>query len=103
MAAKMLRAYGYLREPDHSVETVSEKLGYESVRVFSRNTREVFGCCPSTLRKESNAEEVVRQLLEWYHKPANSSVSDINSLFRRLKSHRFGPGRGVRSSEELTS
>ena len=102
LAAKMLRAYGYLREPHHSVESVSEKLGYESVRVFSRNTRQVFGCCPSTLRKESNAEEVVMQLLEWYHKPTNPAVSDTNSLLRRLKSQRFGPGTGVRSSEELT-
>lgn len=75
VAAKMLRAYTYLREPHHSVERVSEKLGYGTVRGFANHTAQIFRCCPSTLGKEADGEEVVRQLLEWFYKPTKRSTS----------------------------
>ena len=101
MAAKILRAYGYLRDPHHSVESVSEKLGYESVRVFSRHTRQVFGYCPSMLRQESDGEEVVRQLLEWYYKPTSRAGSTTS--LRSLTSHGRTSGNTKRPSKELCS
>jgi AraC-like DNA-binding protein len=83
IAAKVLRAYGYLRLPHLSVEAVSEKLGYETVRILARHTDEIFGCCPSTLRKECDGEEVVRHLLEWFYKPAMRPDRRRSPLLRR--------------------
>lgn len=96
IAAKMLRAYTYLREPHHSVERISEILGYGTVRVFARHTGQIFGCSPSTLQMEPDGEEVVRQLLEWFYKPtarARSTGSPLASSPKgatsRIRKHRL--------------
>jgi len=74
VAAKMLRAHGYFHELGLSVEQVTDKLGYESVRVFSKHTHEVFGCCPAALQSQADGQEVMCQLLEWFHKPTPSTM-----------------------------
>lgn len=69
IAAKMLQGYGYLQMPGYPVSEVSARLGYSDPRIFGSHTRAVFGCTPSSLKVESNREEVVRHLLDWYCKP----------------------------------
>jgi AraC-like DNA-binding protein len=69
VAAKIIRAYAFLREPGSCVEDVSDKLGYETVRILARQTRQIFRCAPSRLRSQPDGDEVLRNLLEWVQKP----------------------------------
>jgi AraC-like DNA-binding protein len=81
IAAKILRACSYLREPCLSVEDISQKLGYETIRVLANHTGLIFGCCPSKLRKELDDEELLRQVLEWFYKPAPRAGCERRFLF----------------------
>lgn len=61
-AARLLRAYLYLRDPGNLVEDVVVKLRYGSPHVFVRHTRETFGLTPSALRREVEGAEFVALL-----------------------------------------
>ncbi|HET7458489.1 MAG TPA: helix-turn-helix transcriptional regulator, partial [Gemmatimonadaceae bacterium] len=61
-AARLLRAYAYLRDSGHSVEDVAVKLGYSSRQLFGRHVREAFGVAPIDLRRRVAPQECVTRL-----------------------------------------
>ena len=61
-AARLLRAYAYLRDSGHSVEDVATKLGYSSRQLFGRHVREAFGVAPIDLRRRVAPQECVERL-----------------------------------------
>jgi AraC-like DNA-binding protein len=61
-AARLLRAYLYLRDPGNLVEDVVAKLHYGSSHVFVRHTREACGLTPTALRREVEEGEFVALL-----------------------------------------
>lgn len=65
IAARLLRGYGYLSDPGHSVRGVARKIGYGKPRVFALQTNGVFGVNPSRLRAHVSEDKAVSRLLEW--------------------------------------
>lgn len=63
-AARLLRAFVYLRDPGNLVEDVVAKLRYGSSHVFIRHTRETCGLTPSALRDRVDGERLVEMLAE---------------------------------------
>jgi AraC-like DNA-binding protein len=61
-AARLLRAYVYLRDPGNLVEDVVVKLRYGSSHAFVRHTREACGLTPSALRRDVEGAEFVALL-----------------------------------------
>jgi AraC-like DNA-binding protein len=75
-AARLIRAYTYLRVSSHNVLRIAEQLGYADSRVFAAHIRTVFGCCPSSLRSVSNENDVLMHLLDWFYRPSKSASLD---------------------------
>jgi AraC-like DNA-binding protein len=67
--AKLARGYTYLVSSSTRLGRVSQRIRYSRPRLFSEAVGEVFGCSPCKLRKHSDSNEVVLQLLEWLYKP----------------------------------
>jgi hypothetical protein len=65
VAAKLLRAYGDLGDPGHSIGRVSKRLGWKYTRVLFDHTFEVFGLSPVQVREQMTDDEVVARLMEW--------------------------------------
>ena len=65
VAAKLLRAYGDLGDPGHSIRRVSRRLGWKYTRVLFDHTFEVFGLSPARVRDQMTKEQVVARLVEW--------------------------------------
>src|SRR5690242_15108762 len=63
VAAKVLRGFGYLRDPGYSVLDVSIKLGYKTARIFSHHWVSVFGDTPARVRSRLSDEEAVNAVL----------------------------------------
>ena len=63
-AARLLRAFVYLKDPGNLVEDVVAKLRYGSSHVFIRHTRETCGLTPSALRGRVDGETLVETLVE---------------------------------------
>lgn len=61
-AARVLRAFVYLKDPGNLVEDVVTKLRYGSSHVFIRNTRECCGRTPSELRRKVDGHDLVETL-----------------------------------------
>jgi len=76
IAARVLRGYKYLLEPEFSVENVAAKACYTSSRAFVRHVRQIFGVCPSSLRDPFACDKALAQLLEWLVED-QSSVIDL--------------------------
>jgi AraC-like DNA-binding protein len=69
VAARLLRAYGYFRARQCSIEEVSERVGYPSPRALARHSIAGTGCRPSRLARAQSCEAVVCELLDWIYKP----------------------------------
>lgn len=67
MAARLLRAACYLRDPGYTIEEVAGKSGYRNPRVLTQHTVTVFGARPSALRKIPE-DELVSTLVTWTRK-----------------------------------
>jgi hypothetical protein len=65
VAAKLLRAYGDLGDPGHSIHRVSKRLGWKYTRVLFDHTFEVFGLSPTRVREQMTDQQVVARLVEW--------------------------------------
>jgi AraC-like DNA-binding protein len=65
IAAKLLRGYGYLRDPGYSVLDVSVKLGYRSSRIFAQHAVSVFGLTPSRVRTRLGEADAIKKVLDW--------------------------------------
>jgi AraC-like DNA-binding protein len=65
IAAKVLRGFGYLRDPGYSVLDVSMKLGYKTARIFSHHWVSVFGLTPARARNRLTDDDAVGLVLRW--------------------------------------
>jgi AraC-like DNA-binding protein len=97
VAAKVLRGFGYLRDPGYSVLDVSIKLGYKTARIFSHHWVAVFGETPARVRNRLSDDEAIASVLRWIRTPDDDSAVPENSgrngvqLARRQRHRR--PGR----------
>jgi len=76
IAAKVLRGFGYLRDPGYSVLDVSIKLGYKTARIFSQHWVGVFGLTPARVRTRLTDEAAIESVLRWLR----SSDDDDSAL-----------------------
>jgi len=67
IAARVLRAHTYMREPGHSVREVADKLGYSNPRILARHTYITLGLKPRQLRRRISDEAIVGRLVEWIY------------------------------------
>jgi AraC-like DNA-binding protein len=74
VAAKVLRGFGYLRDPGYSVLDVSSKLGYKTTRIFSQHWVSVFGVTPARVRTRLADEAAVEAVLRWLGTPGDDSA-----------------------------
>src|SRR2546423_1478605 len=65
IAAKVLRGFGYLRDPGYSVLDVSIKLGYKTARIFSQHWVTIFGMTPARVRTRLTDEAAIESVLRW--------------------------------------
>ncbi|MHB1223684.1 MAG: helix-turn-helix transcriptional regulator [Gemmatimonadaceae bacterium] len=63
-AARLLRAFVYLKDPGNLIEDVVAKLRYGSSHVFIRHTRETCDITPSALRDRVDGQTLVERLAE---------------------------------------
>ncbi len=64
VAARLLRAYGYLQDPGRSIKDVAAKSGYHSAWQLSQQMRELTGRTTEQVRREVKGEELVLLLAE---------------------------------------
>ena len=74
VAAKVLRGFGYLRDPGYSVLDVSIKLGYKTARIFSQHWVSVFGITPARVRTRLTDDAAVESVLRWLGTPIDDST-----------------------------
>ncbi len=74
VAAKVLRGFGYLRDPGYSVLDVSIKLGYKTARIFSQHWVSVFGVTPARVRTRLTDEAAAESVLRWLGTPGDDST-----------------------------
>src|SRR3954464_6032805 len=79
VAAKVLRGYGYLRDPGYSVLDVSIKLGYKTARIFSQHWVGVFGETPARVRSRLTDEAAVDSVLKWVGANGDEGILSIGS------------------------
>ncbi len=97
LGARLLRAYGYLREPGYFVADVVTKLGYGSARVLVRHTRELVGATPSMLRDGVTEAEFVARLIAGILSPDLDSA--VTAPRRRRARRTEPPARDGRTEE----
>ncbi len=74
IAAKVLRGFGYLRDPGYSVLDVSIKLGYKTARIFSHHWVSVFGLTPARVRNRLTDDDAIESVLRWIRTPGDDSA-----------------------------
>lgn len=79
IAAKVLRGFGYLRDPGYSVLDVSIKLGYKTARIFSHHWVSVFGLTPARVRNRLTDDDAVQSVLRWIRAPGDDSALQDDS------------------------
>jgi AraC-like DNA-binding protein len=89
VAAKVLRGFGYLRDPGYSVLDVSIKLGYKTARIFSHHWVSVFGLTPARIRTRLTDEVAVESVLRWIE--CGEDEADLSEVDASAAggSHRF--------------
>ncbi len=65
IAAKLLRAAAYLRNPGYAVADVATKVGYKYSRKFTQHCVMVFGMNPARVRKRLNEEASIILIRQW--------------------------------------
>jgi AraC-like DNA-binding protein len=89
IAAKVLRGFGYLRDPGYSVLDVSIKLGYKTARIFSHHWVSVFGVTPARVRRRLTDEAAVEHVLSWIRAAGDDSgMPDDQASVSNLPAHR---------------
>jgi AraC-like DNA-binding protein len=73
VAARLLHAAAYLRDPGYTVQQVSERTGYRNPRVLTQHARAVFGSRPSELR-DAAEDTLIQCLLSWARRPAETAA-----------------------------
>lgn len=67
VAARVLRAHAYMREPGYSVQEVADKLGYSHPRILARHTHLALGIKPRHLRRRMSDDAIVGRLVDWMY------------------------------------
>jgi AraC-like DNA-binding protein len=65
VAARLLQAYGFARDPRQSLSAIATKVGYSAPRMLTKHMREAFGTTPRTIRREMRPAEFVHGLAQW--------------------------------------
>lgn len=65
IAAKLLRAAAYLRNPGYAVADVAAKVGYKYSRKFTHHCVMVFGMNPARVRKRLSEEDSIVLIRKW--------------------------------------
>jgi len=65
VAARLLQAYGYARDPRHSLAAIAAKVGYSAPRMLTKHMREVVGTTPRAARRQMRPSEFVHALAQW--------------------------------------
>jgi AraC-like DNA-binding protein len=65
IAAKLLRAATYLRNPGYAVADVAAKVGYKYSRKFTHHCMTVFGMNPARVRKRLSEEDSIVLIRKW--------------------------------------
>jgi len=90
IAAKVLRGFGYLRDPGYSVLDVSIKLGYKTARIFSHHWVSVFGLTPARVRNRLTDDDAVGLVLRWIRAAEDDSgLPDGGNPSSARVSHRW--------------
>ena len=100
VAARVLRAHTYMREPGHSVTEVAKKLGYSHPRILARHTYLALGVKPRYLRRRMSDVAGVGRLVEWIY---DTDASDLNPHFLVRRRHPWGSSARRPSSSSRTS
>jgi AraC-like DNA-binding protein len=74
VGAKVLRGFGYLRDPGYSVLDVSVKLGYKTARIFSQHWVSVYGITPARVRTRLTDDAAIESVLRWLGTPGDDSA-----------------------------
>jgi AraC-like DNA-binding protein len=90
IAAKVLRGFGYLKDPGYSVLDVSIKLAYRSTRIFSQHSVSVFGLTPARVRTRLSDDDAIDSVLRWL----KSSEADDGPDEDRRPGRRWRNGTG---------
>jgi AraC-like DNA-binding protein len=70
VAARLLQAYGYARDPRHSLTAIATKVGYSAPRMLTKHMREVVGTTPRAVRRQMRPPEFVRAVSHWLAPPS---------------------------------
>jgi len=65
VAARLLQAYGYARDPRQSLAAIAERVGYSAPRMLTKHMREVIGSTPRAVRRQMRPAEFVHALAQW--------------------------------------
>jgi AraC-like DNA-binding protein len=81
IAAKLLRASVYLRDPGYSVANVAAKVGYKYSRKFTLHCTYVFGGRPARVRGTLTEADSIRLVSKWFQE--GIAEAEDESLFER--------------------
>ena len=79
IAAKLLRASAYLRNPGYAVADVATKVGYKYSRKFTHHCVTVFGMNPARVRKRLSEEDSIALIRKWL--TVRSAEDDVELSF----------------------
>lgn len=88
IAAKLLRASSYLRNPGYSIANVAAKVGYKYSRKFTQHCTKVFGLNPARVRRRLSEEDCFDLIRRWISADSPDSMEET-SLFSRERIDSF--------------
>ena len=65
VAARLLQAYAYSRDPRQSLEMIAKKAGYSAPRMLTKHMRAAVGGTPRAVRRVMRPSEFVHALATW--------------------------------------
>lgn len=65
VAARLLQAYAYARDPRQSLEAIAKKVGYSAPRMLTKHMRDAVGATPRAVRRLMPPSEFVYALAHW--------------------------------------
>jgi AraC-like DNA-binding protein len=65
VAAKLLQAYAYARDPHQSLGAIAKKVGYSAPRILTKHMREAVGATPRAVRRLVRPADFISSLSRW--------------------------------------
>jgi len=69
VAARLLQAYGYSRDPRQSLAAIASRVGYSAPRMLTKHMRDAVGATPRSVRRQMRPSEFVHALARWLAPP----------------------------------